>query len=835
MQGLLNGFQSDVRYDIVISRSIKKEWNGQNSYNVNDGDLIITLKTSDDRFDIIKTTDTGFFILFPSPKIPPASLRSTIAPNTSVVQHFLTHPSTADRYISFVEDQRSKRLYEFTFNDAKLFAAICFLHGLGLRRWRCDPFENMNVSMIKLTATTLMRRPYKILTEATLKPYFDQIAPIYMTSFRWIDHFAQQLHGKRINEEEFFTTRVQAAIIDALQNEEMKGHTWSHWNDLKSHVQRTLHRLEEDIELVYSKSSNSLSFSVYRANGALVKDTFQRSETRRSEQFILDKVRSLHESKTKAVPVDPLVLERVLSMVFHDECQRDPFQVQAIKNALLHPISVVSGPPGSGKTSCVIQAIVLYYEIKYADEQQSINEKSLKRQLTDQLKYSTAKQMLSKTYKPSDVLNNDDSEDNDNDDESGFDTVLRRKYTRLHRQFTRAPTSLDTSLVKLTAPSGVAARRLATACSGRTTHTCHAFLYQLIEDQSEMKRAKLDKVDRDFYPFKLWVIDEASMIDLDLFKMILKAADHEQVALLFVGDANQLPPIGSGQVFQDLIEQQLLPSTQLQNIYRQGTGSSIAKLSKTIMTQKANLPSLTHLAEISNDIRATIISEVANTYTEHVINIWRSYRQEHPHWKVQVLTPMNDGAGGRKELNVALQAARCSDHTYQKFCEGDPVIHLQNNYKLDLRNGDIGHIVSANYALESLPDIATNIRNNQIELHKLLFVQFSHKIQVYSKDATAINKQIADSDVCLLASTKDLDLAYAITAHKSQGSEYDAVILVLPRLGPSGFVCDKLMNTMVSRAKFQLHIVAPESLWLQACQTRYVNRRTRLNNRSIFE
>ena len=866
----MSGFQSNGIYDVVLLHWTKKTWNDKETYNVNEDALTLTAMRRGDVLDIEGTADLGFFHLFASTKVTPAALY-TLSEQQSILKHFIAHPATMERYMQHLTDPYKKPLYLALKEDARLMGAACFLQGLGIYKWHKDK-EVAHPKLVLALADALMTTPYKILNDDRLHEYLRYVGPHHMTCFRWIDQHAQKLYGKRVNEQnDLFDARVESAIISMLEQEEAKGHTWSDWVHIGDRVAQSLHRLPKDVEkvaerLMKTQSTSPRSFAVYGRSGNLLPNIFQRAPTRRLEQ----KVRELFSQNVSPQPYDENVLSTVLRHLYDDRGkQRDEYQVLAIRNALQYPLSFISGPPGSGKTSSVILAVVMYHDILYAKELAAIKAQAHQRSAADTIKFAMAKSALHGTYSAEDVCEpeeeqgdgddaddaDDDDDDDESQDESDFAAVLKRKFLNLHRRFQRLPTSTDTSLVKLTAPSGVAARRLSAACDNHPSHTCHAFSGQLLEDQCAKARKKRGRLDRDFYPFKMWIVDEASMLDLSMFVQIVETARKENASLLFVGDANQLPPIGNAQVFQDIIEFALMPSVRLVNIYRQGNGSGIAHLSSQVMAGVTYSYSQIRDDPRFSDVQCVNVIEGASEqdWEKAVTALWKTLTDNgHTSSRTtQFLTPMNKGPGGRKSINEAMQrlvhsldvtnTAIVWDKRNVRYHEGDPVIHLKNNYKLDLRNGDTGKVVdpAIGFAdIAALYENANDLMNAVVDdTTDVLYVRYGSKVQPYIQSADAKNKELrkfANAPPFWFASIGDLDLAYCITAHKSQGSEYDNVVLLIPRLGPAGFVCDKLINTMVSRAKSRLVIMAPQELWHQACHTRYICRRTRLNRPSLF-
>lgn len=839
----MDGFQSNGRYSVTVMVSSQRRWKEKLQHHVNDGNLTITSLTAHDHVDVIELSNIGFLTLFPAKRMKGTQLRSVVEEG-SIVDFFNNHPSSAEKYRADLCDDRTKILFKACYKGKRLMSSICLLHGLGIRKWHTN-LKPHSPSLLVAFVDVLFRCPYKLLTDTSLHTYFTTIAPSYMVTFEWVDHFAQRLFSGKVNSEDLLSTeRMKCAIIFQLMQEESKGHTWSSWTHIAPHVAQTLRRVTDNIEELHQRFSASttnekrlVSFTMVKGD-TIVPDHYQRIETKRDEDYLLDQIRAVNSGVVNMI--DDNIFEAVLTTIYRTTADRDTLQVAAIRNAVQYRISIVSGPPGSGKTSCVIRGIALYFQLKYSDRQRHLVQQRHDRDQTDTMRYQLAKKALSSTYERSDIMGEDSADDGD-----GFDAVLKRKYQRLRKQYQRAPTSADVSLVKLTAPSGVAARRLSAACDDRAAHTCHAFVGQLSRDQSEEQRKNDGKIDRDFFEFNMWVVDESSMIDLPMFTNIIRTAAKENVALVFVGDANQLPPIGCGQVFQDLIDFQRLPSITLETIYRQGSGSNIAKLSKAIMQpdKTDTLPQI--LTHKYDDLTVTCMPTDADSkrWNDAVIEEWHRLRAADKNARIQVITPMNEGAGGRMSLNSAIQASTVFTMTdfilrfdNRAYYANDPVIHLKNDYQIDRRNGDIGRVLHLDMMNDIWSEMMENIETATIDKTKIVFVQYGHdQPQPYMRSPESANKKLSVDAGFAFAALKDLDLAFAITAHKSQGSEYEHVIMALPRQGPRGFLCDKLINTMVSRARKTLHIMAPPQIWSSGCAARYENRRTKLNHPHLFE
>ena len=295
-----------------------------------------------------------------------------------------------------------------------------------------------------------------------------------------------------------------------------------------------------------------------------------------------------------------------------------------------------------------------------------------------------------------------------------------------------------TKRILLAAPTGRAAKRMseATGLEAKTIHRLLAF------DVRNM-RFKMDEQ----HPLEcdLLVLDEVSMVDLLLFHHLLKAVPRG-AKLLLVGDADQLPSVGAGQVLHDIIASGAVPVVRLNEIFRQAQQSAIVTGAHRIIQGQVpffdNKPSsdmfFIEKAE-PEDVLATIIS-LAKT------RLPRTYGFD-PLADIQVLAPMNRGSVGTVALNEALQQALNPSGTQvargtHAFRVGDKVMQIRNDYDREVYNGDIG--------------IVTDIDAEDQELT----VRIDGRDVVYA---------FTDLD--------ELVLAYAVTIHKSQGAEYPAVII----------------------------------------------------------
>lgn len=294
----------------------------------------------------------------------------------------------------------------------------------------------------------------------------------------------------------------------------------------------------------------------------------------------------------------------------------------------------------------------------------------------------------------------------------------------------------------LAAPTGRAAKRLSES-TGLEAKTIHRLLEFAPKEAGFLRGADL-RLDCD-----LLVLDEVSMVDVPLMAAVLKALpDH--AALLLVGDVDQLPSVGPGQVLADLIESGSLPVARLTEIFRQAAASRIITTAHDI--NRGTLPDLKPPSDASDFyfVEAADGEDAATKIVKVVAERIPARFQLDPVREVQVLCPMNRGSAGARALNVALQAAlnpaRVGAPAVERFGLtyriGDKVMQTENNYDRDVFNGDLGFI--------------TAIDMEEAEL-------------VIDFDGRAVAYPFGELD--------EVTPAFATTIHKSQGSEYPAVVI----------------------------------------------------------
>lgn len=368
-------------------------------------------------------------------------------------------------------------------------------------------------------------------------------------------------------------------------------------------------------------------------------------------------------------------------------------QKKAIINALSNNISIITGGPGTGKTT-IIKAIV-----------------------------ETYKTIKCENMKTEELRNN----------------------------------------IILCAPTGRAAKRM-NETSGHYAKTIHSLLEW--DPYSNKFKKGLDEQ----LLQRLIVIDEFSMVDIFLARVLLQAIRSEAI-IVIVGDAAQLESVNPGNVLFDLVESNYVSTVKLDQIFRQGEGSSIANLAKMIEeNEKVELVNTDDLGIIKRDANIVAI-------TKQVVE--KSYASGYDELETQVLYPKYAGKAGIDELNKALKPDLSTEyiqHDNTIFQVGDKVMQLKNNYEKEIYNGDIG------------------------------FVK-----KIINSKANGINNAIVVSfrDIDVTLTKKDmLDIkhAYAISIHKSQGSEFKVVIFPVT-FESYHMLSKKLIYTAITRAKEKLIII----------------------------
>ena len=340
-------------------------------------------------------------------------------------------------------------------------------------------------------------------------------------------------------------------------------------------------------------------------------------------------------------------------------------------------------------------------------------------------------------------------------------------------------------VIKLCAPTGRAAQRI-TESTGRIATTIHRLL------EFKPFGRKLETVHNADNPIvaDIIIVDECSMLDIELASLFFSAVSNGTLVIL-VGDINQLPSVGAGDVLHDIIESEVVPVTKLQTVYRQSGTSPI------VANANAINDGLERFIEDDDFVISRYFSddEIASNIVNYMIE---NFDPADP-FAVQVLVPSRVGKAGLTELNFQLQNAlnpitKGVQYGKTLFRVNDKVLLTRNNYEIGYFNGDIGIITEAKNG-----QLTIDLQGNIIQL----------------------SKELLD----------DVMLAYAMTVHKSQGSEFKEAIVVLPN-SPANMLKRNLFYTAVTRAKKKVWVVATKGSIPKAIMTSDTGkRRTKLSER----
>lgn len=488
---------------------------------------------------------------------------------------------------------------------------------------------------------------------------------IWGIGFKTADRIAEKLGFEK---ERFI--RLRSGILYALNKLSEDGHCFAVREQL---IQKAKELLEMDIpELEITLDEMIRSGDVIRYEEAIYLPPFYYSETGCAKRLI----RLLEEKKKTEVDTEKIVQTVIQnSKIFYDE-----IQTKAIRTAVVSKVMILTGGPGTGKTTTTMGMI------------------------------SALKMM-------------------------GYHILLA-------------------------APTGRAAKRMAET-TGMEAKTIHRLLeYKMPDGYQRNEEHPLEG--------DVLILDECSMVDIILMYNLLKAIP-ERMSLILVGDTDQLPSVGAGNVLKDLIASGILPVIRLTRIFRQAQGSRIIMNAHRINRGEAI------------DIRGGKDSdfffaqketneEIVDTLVRYCTKNLPNYYHADPFREIQVLTPMQKGICGAANLNQLLQEAMNPSNLFLRrggtqYRLGDKVMQIRNNYDKEVFNGDIGTISKVDMEEQEL---------------------------AVCYDGRDVTYDISELD--------ELTLAYAVTIHKSQGSEYPIVVMPFTM---SHFVMlqRNLLYTGVTRAK----------------------------------
>ena len=347
-------------------------------------------------------------------------------------------------------------------------------------------------------------------------------------------------------------------------------------------------------------------------------------------------------------------------------------------------------------------------------------------------------------------------------------------------------------VVSLCAPTGRAAKRLS-ELSGKNAKTIHRLLEVVPGSKNDIK---FQRNSENPIPCDVLIVDECSMVDIVLFSQLITAV-KDGCRVVLVGDYNQLPAVGPGNVLKDLLDSGIVPNVQLTDIFRQAQESDIVVNSHAI-----NQGAYPKTGGMTGDYFFIEAGENVESYITGLVQtrLPRAYGFD-SFEDIQILSPSRKRRGGTVNLNATLQAAlNPADKAKPElqfngitFRLGDKVMQIKNNYDLQyvrdngeteigVFNGDIGQIIGVD------------------KFNKTLTIKFDDKTYVYEQEFFA-----------------QLEHAWAVTVHKSQGSEFKAVILCLSDT-PNELQYRNLLYTAFTRAKELLVVVGRSEIMANMVQ-----------------
>ena len=334
----------------------------------------------------------------------------------------------------------------------------------------------------------------------------------------------------------------------------------------------------------------------------------------------------------------------------------------------------------------------------------------------------------------------------------------------------------------LAAPTGRAAKRMSEA-TGEEAKTIHRLLEMEkgVNDELKFNRNSRNPLDE-----RVIIVDEASMIDLSLMSSLTEALKRG-TRLILIGDSDQLPSVGAGNVLEDLISSGAVDVVRLTEIFRQSKESLIVTNAHRINNGEAPMLNVT-----DNDfffVRRENEREIADTVADLITKRLPKTYGDSIREQIQVISPSKKGAGGVELLNNELQARVNPKATFKKektshgviFREGDRVMQVVNNYEIEWEKNGIGGFGIFNGDIGVIESI--DLKNEVIN------IWFDDRYVRYDFD-----------------NLDELELSYAITVHKSQGSEYPVVIIPMYSCPPM-LMTRNLLYTAVTRAKRMVILV----------------------------
>ena len=523
---------------------------------------------------------------------------------------------------------------------------------------------------------------YKNKTKSVIENnIYDLILDINELTFKKIDLIALNMGVEKDS-----SIRIQASILYIMKEiSNTYGHSYYLYNELLMLLPRVLGCSIVEDSFIYALNELEKNLLI-----VVKEDKYYLTSMYEDECLIVKRFRMLNSKenkKIKKLDSDISELEKFFNIKYND------IQLEAIKKSMLHDFLIITGGPGTGKTT-IIKGILELYRI-----------------------------------------------------------INKLSYEKLNEK------------VALLAPTGRASKRMSEATLFPAS-TIHRFL----KWQKEQNKFQINEYNKSNVEFV--IIDEASMIDTNLMASLLRGISAN-CKIIIVGDDHQLPSVGPGDVLHDIIESNMLETIKLEYAYRQEEGSNIINLAYDIRNKSIN----ENIFNVRDDL--TFIKCLDTEVIDNIIGICETYKDLDYH-EFQILAPMYKGLNGIDEINNKIQNIYNKKSKDKKenrvgeviYRECDKVINLTNMPDDNIYNGDIG--------------IISRVENSK---KKEIYIDYDSNEVKYTP-----------------SNFNSFKLAYSISIHKSQGSEFDVVVIPLVK-GYKKMLYQKLIYTAVTRCKKKLYLI----------------------------
>ena len=594
--------------------------------------------------------------------------------------------------INGISEKKAKEIGEVFHAQYELRKAMLFLQDYGITpTYAIKIYQHYK----ERTTEVVKNTPYRLVED------------IYGIGFRKADEIAAQVGIAREDPH-----RIRTGILYLLTNNSNNGHTYMPRNIL----------VEESIKLLlpetYEEHLRMQSFENPLVENALIELSMNKqiiiknydneacvflAYLYHSEQAVARKLIDLASLYEKNPAID---VEKELAKTQKDlKIELVEEQKEAVRHTLTHGVTVITGGPGTGKTT-TINAIL---------------------------------HMLEK---------------------AGEDVLLA-------------------------APTGRAAKRMSEA-TGMEAQTIHRLL-EIGYMREDTNKQMFNRNEENPLEADVIIVDEMSMVDITLMHALLKAVVEGQ-RLILIGDADQLPSVGAGNVLKDIIKSGRIPVVRLVQIFRQASKSAIVMNAHRI--NKGEYPIANEKGTDFFVMKRSIQEEIRDTLIELIMERLPKYQGFDSIKDIQILAPMRKGLLGVNELNKSLQAVLNPHHDLKPekeyrgtlFRTGDKVMQIKNNYNTPWKIlGKTGMSI----------DEGTGVFNGDCGIITAIKEEEECLVVTFD-DGKVVEYEFNQLD--------ELELAYAVTIHKSQGSEYPVVILPI-HSGPPMLLSRNLLYTAVTRAK----------------------------------